>query len=166
LVFKTLPIAFGQMPGGAFFGSLFFILLVFAAWTSAISLIEPAVAYLVENKGQSRVAASVWCGIATWLLGLGTVFSFNLWSGYKLFNKYTFFDIVDFLTSNIMLPVGGLMLAVFAAWLMSEKASRHELAMADGTGYRVWHFLVRYITPIAVVIVFLHVTGVFGWLQK
>ena len=166
LVFKTLPIAFGQMPGGAFFGSLFFILLVFAAWTSAISLIEPAVAYLVENKGMSRVTASVWCGMATWLLGLGTVFSFNLWSGYKLFNKYTFFDIVDFLTSNIMLPVGGLMLAVFAAWLMSEKASRHELAMTDGMGYRVWHFLVRYITPIAVAIVFLHVTGVFSWLQR
>ncbi|MDH5471207.1 MAG: sodium-dependent transporter, partial [Gammaproteobacteria bacterium] len=78
LIFQTLPIAFGHMPYGAFFGMLFFILLVFAAWTSAISLIEPAVAWLVENRGHSRVNASVVAGISTWLFGLLTVFSFNI----------------------------------------------------------------------------------------
>jgi len=158
LVFKSLPLAFGQMPGGMFFGALFFLLLVFAAWTSAISLVEPAVAYLVENRGMNRVKASVWVGSGIWVLGLGTIFSFNIWSEAKVFGM-TFFDVVDFLTANIMLPVGGLLIAVFAGWLMSGKASRGELAI-DGAGYRAWRFLVRYVTPVAVIAVILNVTGI------
>jgi neurotransmitter:Na+ symporter, NSS family len=158
LVFKSLPLAFGQMPGGTFFGALFFLLLVFAAWTSAISLVEPAVAYLVENRGMNRVKASVWVGSGIWLLGLGTIFSFNLWSEAKVFGM-TFFDIVDFLTANIMLPVGGLLIAVFAGWLMSGKACREELVI-DGRGFRSWRFLVRYVTPLAVIAVILNVTGI------
>lgn len=106
LIFLTLPIAFGQMPGGILFGALFFILLTFAAWSSSISLIEPAVAWLVENRDWSRKKASVWAGVATWTLGLGSVFSFNLISDFTLFDK-TFFDLLDYLTANIMLPLGG-----------------------------------------------------------
>ncbi|MGB5716466.1 MAG: sodium-dependent transporter, partial [Gammaproteobacteria bacterium] len=80
LIFQTLPIAFGHMDYGAFFGMLFFVLLVFAAWSSSISLIEPAVAWLVENRGMTRIFASVVAGLTTWLFGLLTVLSFNLWS--------------------------------------------------------------------------------------
>jgi NSS family neurotransmitter:Na+ symporter len=160
LIFKTLPIAFGHMPGGALFGTLFFVLLVFAAWTSAISLVEPAVAWLVENHGFTRVHATVSAGAVIWTIGLGTIFSFSIWSGpeYTLFGK-TFFDLVDFLTANIMLPLGGLLIAVFAAWLMSERSVRDELAMGEGPGYRIWYFLVRYVTPLGVVLVFLNVIG-------
>jgi len=110
LIFQTLPIAFGHMQYGAFFGMLFFILLVFAAWSSSISLIEPAVAWLVENKGMTRVYASIVAGFATWAMGLLTVLSFNLWSDVKLlsmievFEDYTLFDLLDYLTANIMLP--------------------------------------------------------------
>ena len=160
LIFKTLPIAFGHMPGGVFFGVLFFILLVFAAWTSAISLIEPAVAWLVENHGYSRVHAAATGGLVTWLIGLGTVFSFNIWSDYQLFGK-NFFELLDYLTANIMLPLGGLLIAVFAGWLMSESSSRDELQLQDRRGYTIWHFLVRYITPVGVIAVFLNVIGVF-----
>lgn len=159
LIFQTLPLAFGQMPAGTFFGMLFFILLSFAAWSSAISLIEPAVAWLVENRGMGRVPAAVVCGIATWLLGLGTVFSFNIWSEIKLFGK-TFFDLLDFLTANIMLPLGGLFIAIFAAWIMSKESSQDELAMKAPPVYQTWRFLVRYITPVAVVVVFLNAVGV------
>ena len=159
LVFVTLPIAFGQMPGGVFFGALFFILLSFAAWTSAISLIEPAVAWLVENHGMTRVNAAVWSGALTWLVGIGTVFSFNLWSAPLAFGK-TFFDLLDYLTANIMLPLGGLAIAVFAAWLMSKEATLDELEIGDHTGYRLWRFLVRFVTPVAVIVIFLNVTGV------
>lgn len=166
LAFKILPLAFGQMPGGAFFGTLFFILLLFAAWTSSISLIEPAVAYLVENRGMSRVRAAAWSGIVVWLLGLGSIFSFNLWSDAKLFGRLTFFDSVDFLTSNIMLPLGGLLIAVFAGWLMSEKSRRQELAMTSEAAYRLWRLLVRYVTPIAVTALLLHVTGILEWLLR
>lgn len=163
MAFKTLPLAFGQMPGGAFFGALFFLLLLFAAWTSAISLAEPAVAYLVENRGMNRVKASAWVGLVSWFLGLGTVLSFNLWADFKPIAGLTFFEAVDFLTSNLMLPLGGLLIAVFAAWLMSAKSTREELAL-DGAPYRLWRFLVRYVTPIAIGLVLLNVTGLLGLL--
>lgn len=159
LVFVTLPIAFGQMPGGALFGTAFFILLLFAAWTSSISLLEPIVAWLVENKGMSRVMATTWTAAAIWLFGIGSVLSFNAWSGYTLFGK-TFFDLSDYVTSNIMLPLGGLLIAIFAVWRMSAESSRSELDLAEGMPYRSWRFLVRYIAPVAIVLVFLQVTGI------
>lgn len=159
LIFVTLPIAFGQMPGGVLFGTLFFILVVFAAWTSSISLVEPAITWLVENKGLKRGSACFGIGGVAWLLGIGTVLSFNLWSGYTLFGK-TFFDLLDYLTANIMLPLGGLSIALFAGWVMTRHASREELQMDDDLGYRLWRFLIRYITPLGVVAVFLRAIGV------
>jgi len=158
LIFKTLPIAFGQMDAGILIGTLFFVLLVFAAWSSSISLIEPAVAWLVENKGMNRIYASVWIGLATWLVGIGTVLSFNLWDKYKLFGL-TFFDSLDYLTANIMLPLGGLLIAVFGGWLMHTQSSKDELNTTEN-GYKVWGFLVRYITPVAVMVVFLRAIGI------
>ncbi len=159
LIFKTLPIAFGQMPAGTLFGALFFVLLVFAAWSSAISLIEPAVAWLVENHGVSRVYASVWCGLAVWLIGLGTVFSFNAWSGFKVFGM-TIFDMLDYLTSNIMLPLGGLFIAIFSAWIMKKASVREELDMRSSGAFDYWYILVRFVTPIGVVLVFLRAINV------
>ncbi len=166
LIFQTLPIAFGAMPGGTIFGTLFFILLVFAAWTSGISLIEPAVAWLVENKSISRIRASIWVGLSVWFLGLGTVFSFNIWSGddFQIFGK-TFFDILDYLTANIMLPIGGFLIALFAGRFMTRSSSVDEFSMGDGFRYGVWWLLIRYVTPVAVVIVFLNAIGLFDWLS-
>ncbi len=158
LIFQTLPVAFGQMPAGAVFGTLFFILLVFAAWSSAISLIEPAVTWLVENHGMKRLTACLVSGFTTWLLGVGTVFSFNIWSDATLFGK-TFFDLLDYLTANIMLPLGGLFIALFAAWIMKRDAVRDELGFKQSVGFRIWYPLVRYVTPVAVVIVFLNAIG-------
>ncbi len=163
LIFQTLPIAFGHMQGGTLVGVLFFTLLVFAAWTSAISLIEPAVAYLVENKGLTRIYASVWIGALTWFVGLGTVFSFNIWKDKTLtipylFEKQTFFDTLDYLTANIMLPLGGLFIALFAAWVMREQSTKDELATYPVI-YNVWRFLVRFVTPLAVIVVFLKAVG-------
>lgn len=159
LIFQTLPIAFGQMWGGLFFGTLFFVLLVFAAWTSAISLIEPAVAWLVENKNMSRGKASTLAGFVTWLVGIGTVLSFNVASDIKLFDK-TFFDLLDYLTANIMLPLGGLLMAVFATWVLAKKNSVHELELGEGIRYSTWFFLVKYVAPTAVLIVFLNAISV------
>jgi len=162
LIFVTLPIAFGQMPGGMFFGTLFFILLSFAAWSSAISLIEPAVTWLVENKNVSRVKACVVAGIVTWLIGVGTVFSFNIADDIKLFDK-TFFDLLDYLTSNIMLPLGGLAMAVFVAWLMPRIAVSDELQLGNTVAFKLWWVLVRYVAPIAVIIVFLNAIGLISF---
>ncbi|MCG8486231.1 MAG: sodium-dependent transporter [Chromatiales bacterium] len=159
LIFQTLPIAFGAMPGGQLFGTLFFVLLVFAAWSSSISLIEPAVAWLVENREMTRVRASIWIGLTTWVIGLGTVFSFNIWSDVKLFDM-TFFDLLDYLTANIMLPLGGLLIAVFSGWLMKKASSQDEFAMSE-VRYTLWWTLIRYVSPFAVVVVFLHAIGLF-----
>jgi len=165
LIFETLPLAFGHMPGGVFFGTLFFVLLVFAAWSSSISLIEPAVAWLVENKGVKRVKASVIMGIACWLVGVLTVFSFNIWKDFHpidfwVFKNKTFFDVLDYLTANIMLPLGGLAIAVFSVWIMSRESSADELEMKQSSGeYNLWYYMTRYAAPVAVLVVFANLIG-------
>jgi NSS family neurotransmitter:Na+ symporter len=161
LIFNTLPIAFGHMPGGAFFGSLFFLLLTFAAWTSAISLIEPIVAWLVENRGHTRIYAATVTGAAVWFLGIGSVFSFNIWSGegHQIFGK-TFFDILDYLTANIMLPLGGLSIAIFAGWQAKRATCVDELAISAEPAFNLWYTVIRYVSPVAVVLVFLKAIGV------
>ena len=159
LIFVTLPIAFGQMPYGQIFGTGFFVLLLFAAWTSSISLLEPAVAWLVENRGITRARSAAIAGLIAWVLGIGSVLSFNLWRDYRLFDK-TYFNIMEYVTSNIMLPLGGLLIAVFTAWLMSRKAVIEELGLGEGLLFGTWLFVVRYVTPIGVVIIFLHAIGI------
>lgn len=165
LIFTTLPLAFGHMPGGTLFGLLFFILLVFAAWTSAISMIEPAVAWMVEKFSFTRLRSSLVCGLIVWAIGAGTVLSFNLWTRVRLldgtaFEGKSFFDLLDYLTSNIMLPLGGILICLFAAWVMSEPSRRDELRIGHPTGYALWRFLARYIAPLGVVLIFLHVLGI------
>ncbi len=171
LVFITLPIAFGHMGGGTVFGTLFFLLLVFAAWTSAFSLLEPVVAWLVESWRMTRTKAAIGCGIFIWLLGLLSVFSFNILSDFKPlsflsstpFADQTFFDLFDYLTSNIMLPIGGLLIAIFAAWVMQHAARREEMgAEPPDMSYNTWLFLIRYITPIGVALIFLNAIGLFS----
>jgi len=165
LVFISLPIAFGQMPGGLFFGTLFFVLLTFAAWTSAISIIEPAVAFLVENMGLSRRrATSVIVGMA-WALGLLTVMSFGGWgfefefAGAKKTDGI--FDILDIATTNFLLPLGGLAIAIFAGWVMSVNVTADELKLKSNWGYSLWRFIIRFVSPAGVVLFFLHTLGVF-----
>jgi NSS family neurotransmitter:Na+ symporter len=160
LIFETLPVAFGNMTGGIAFGTMFFILLLVAAWTSSISLIEPAVTLLIENYRMTRISASIWCGMVTWALGFGTAFSFNIWSEATLFGM-TYFDNLDYLTSNLMLPLGGIFIALFAGWILSKEITREELAV-NGTSmsYQAWQILIRYIAPIAVLIVLFNAIGV------
>jgi NSS family neurotransmitter:Na+ symporter len=158
LIFQTLPIAFGNMTAGWLFGVMFFVLLVFAALSSSISLIEPAVAWLVENKNMSRVKASVISGIVTWLVGIVVAFSFNIWSDWTILGK-NFFDLLDYLTANLMLPIGGLCIALFSGWVMKREHARDELELF-GVHFDLWHYLVRFVAPAAVFIVFLHVLGI------
>ncbi|MBM7456688.1 NSS family neurotransmitter:Na+ symporter [Oceanisphaera litoralis] len=155
LIFVTLPVAFGQMPGGSFFATLFFVLLLFAAWTSSISMLESLVSYLNE-KGVSRVKAAVGGGLVAWLVGITTVLSLNDWSGFAplgMFERFegkTLFDLYDYLTANIMMPLGALLTAIFVGWKMKPEHSAVEL----GRWHRLWFPVVRYLSPIAVLIVF------------
>lgn len=158
LIFETLPIAFGHMPGGQFFGGIFFLLLVFAAWSSGISLVEPIVAWMVENHGFSRRNATMLTGTIIWLLGLLTVFSFNIGQDWTLFGK-TPFELLDYLTANIMLPLGGLLIALFAGWVMAKTSTADELAMGNRFLYLGWRVLIRFVTPTAIIIVFANLIG-------
>lgn len=159
LIFKTLPLAFGNMTGGWLFGLLFFVVLTIAALTSSIALIEPAVAWLVESKNMKREKACILAGLTAWLLGFGTVFSFNLWSEMTFFGN-TFFLLLDNITSNVLLPIGGLGIAVFSGWVMHRQHSEEELSLPNSRCYDGWKFLVCYVAPVAVFLVFLNAIGV------
>lgn len=163
LIFVTLPIAFGQMPAGTLFGTMFFVLLTFAAWTSAISLIEPAVTWLVENRGMTRTRATGITGLLAWALGILTIMSFSDWAFPFTFagiqKENGIFDIIDILTANIMLPLGGLCMAIFTGWLMSRASTSDELKVKASI-YNFWRFVIRYIAPIGVTVIFLNQLGI------
>ncbi len=161
LIFNTLPIAFGAMPGGQLFGTLFFVLLVFAAWSSAISLVEPAVAWLAENRNMRRAPASFLIGFLAWFLGIGSALSFSVWSGdaYKIFGM-TLFDLKDYLTANIMLPMGGLLIALFIGWAAKQTLAEDELAMKNPLLFNIWWMLIRFVAPVGIVLIFLNAVGV------
>ena len=151
LVFNTLPLAFGQMSGGVFFSTIFFVLLSFAAWTSAIGLMEPAVAWIVEHFHKTRAQATVLVGGIIWVFGFGSVLSFNVLAD-TTFLAGTIFDNVDYLTSNIMLPLGGLLITVFAGWVMCRNSTSDELGNS-GMLFKAWRMLARFIAPIGILIV-------------
>lgn len=154
LMFVTLPLAFGQMAGGQIFGTIFFVLVTFAAITSSISLVEPAVAWLVERANLNRIAAAVSVGGLAWLIGLGSALSFNLWDEVTLLGDLTIFSTMDFVANNIMLPLGGMLIALFAGWFIDQQISRQELSHL-GAAFGIWRFLARFIAPAAVFVVFI-----------
>ncbi|HLS99509.1 MAG: sodium-dependent transporter [Trueperaceae bacterium] len=149
LMFQTLPVIFGNMPGGLFFGALFFVLVTIAAWSSSISLIEPGVAWLIESRGFNRVSANLLLGAVAWVLGIGTVLSFNLWKGHTLGGN-TFFDVIDFATSSVMLPLTGLLIAVFAGWVLSREVAMGAIGDRHPRLLMLWHWLLRYVSPLAI----------------
>jgi len=161
LIFQTLPIALGSMPAGNIFAVLFFVLVGFAAWTSSISLVEPAVAWLVETKSMSRLKASVIMGSIIWLVGVSVILSFNEWSHVKTAFGLGIFDSLDKLTSTVMLPLGGLLMAVFAGYLMEKKHIAEGLGLT-GFSYWFWKIANTVIAPAAVIAVFLNLMG---WLN-
>ncbi|MFN3579791.1 MAG: sodium-dependent transporter [Pseudomonas sp.] len=169
LMFVTLPIAFGNIAFGQVFGLLFFVLIAVAAWSSAISMLEPAVAYWVERSGRSRAFITTLIAALCWLVGLCTVLSFNLLADARLFvsdeggwhlfkwtqeGGKTLFESIDYLTSRILLPLGGLLFALFAGWVLGRDVFRAELALKHPRLFPVVYWLLRYVAPVGVVIVF------------
>ena len=159
LIFQTLTVAFGAMPGGQLFGTLFFILLIFAAWTSSISLIEPMIIWLIEKYSMTRIKAATIASGAAWLLGIGTIISFNIGSEIKLFNM-TIFESLDYLTSNILLPLGGILITIFVGWLVAKKNIDSELKIQSKLLKAIWYFSARILAPLAVILVMLNALGI------
>ncbi|NKF22616.1 sodium-dependent transporter [Solimonas marina] len=163
LIFVTLPVAFAQMPGGAVFGALLFMLLSFAALTATIVMLETIVAFLEEYSTRSRPLLAWLTGLALWLAGMLTVFSFNRWQGVHplrwigLSSDKTFFDVLDYLTSNLMMPLGGLLVALMAGWALSRDVVCRELRLGNGPAFRLWYVSVRYVVPVAVLVIFISI---------
>lgn len=162
LVFQTLPIVFSSLPFGSALSAVFFVLLAFAALTSSISMLETVVAYLLDEKDWSRLRATLLVGGSAFLLGLPSALSFSLWADVKPFFGRNFFDFCDLLVSSYMLPLGGLLVALFAAWAWRADAEKAELAGAAPRPwlFPLWHWLLRYLAPAAVLIILLNQMGI------
>ncbi|WP_049723872.1 sodium-dependent transporter [Gilvimarinus polysaccharolyticus] len=160
LMFISLPIVFGAMPFGTIFGTLFFLLVTLAAWSSAISLLEPAVAYLIQRFRFHRLSANLLIASLAWLLGLGTVMSFNDWSDSTYFLGMNFFNFIDFITASVLLPLGGVLMAIYVGWFMQRRSLRSELRQESRKTFTRWFTIVRYVSPALVLLVFL--IGLYG----
>ena len=154
LIFKTLPVAFAQMTGGHLVSVLFFLLLSVAAITSMVGLVEAITAWMKEHRGFARhkSAVAVLSGIG--LLSLVSVLSYNVLSHVRLFGD-DLHAAFDYVPNQIMLPLGGLLIAIFAGWFVSRASAREELAMRSDALFDAWRFLVRYLASAAVLVIFL-----------
>ena len=156
LIFKTLPTAFVNMPGGAVFGALFFLLLAFAAVTSIIAIIEPIVAYAEDRWHMSRKLGCVVFGVLGWGLGVLSVLSFNRWQDVHLLGMFdvfagkTIFDLIDYFTANVMMPLGAILIALFVGWRMKPEMPEGDLSFYRPVLYKVWLWTVRVIAPAAI----------------
>ena len=156
LIFQTLPTAFADMPGGQIFGALFFVLLAFAAITSSISIIEPIVAYSRDKLGMSRIKGCIVFGTLAWLIGMLSVLSLNIWKGvaplgmFTVFEGMTFFDLIDYFTANLLMPLGGILIALFVGWRLKREHIENELSFGSPVIAQVWLVLVRFIAPVAI----------------
>ncbi len=161
LIFMSLPLAFQQMPFGTAFGVLFFAMVSIAALTSAISMIEATVAYLNEKHGISRIKAAMGSGVVLLVISLLAMLSFNLMSGWTPMGK-NFFDWLDYLTSRWMMPLGGIFTVLLAGYALRSEIMRDELNLPP-LGYALWLFMVRYVCPVLILMVFLHALGWLGF---
>ena len=165
LVFVSIPIALAQMPAGTFFAIVFFALLVFAALTSAISLLEVVTSYLIDEKGWLRHKATVWAGVIIALIGVPSALSGGtalFGDGFAAVFGRNWFDTFDYLATNWMLPLGGLGIALFTAWKVDDAIRRGEFQHGPRLAlfYRGWLLLLKFVVPVGIVLVFLHAIGV------
>ena len=156
LAFIVMPSIFIGMPGGAIVGTLFFVLLAFAALTSSIAGLDPAGAWLMEKYGFRRGTAMALVAATAWVLGLATVLSFNLWSDVhplstvERFRASTIFDLTDYFASNILLPVGALLTSLFVGWRLDHRTIASDFGEHAGMRTALL-VLLRYLCPIAIV---------------
>lgn len=165
LVFQSLPLALDKLPFGYLMLPVIYVLLVIIALLTAIALIEPAIVWLIECHDMSRPRAAIWSGVAVWALGLVTLFSFNVWAfefEYLGIKKYLgAFDIMQIMTSNYMLPLSGLLLALYAGWSVEKTISKELLGIEHALMYRLWYGSIRYVIPLVLLIIIFNVPGLF-----
>ncbi|RBO85872.1 sodium-dependent transporter [Marinomonas aquiplantarum] len=158
LTFVSLPIIFGGLPGGQFFASVFFALLVIAALTSAISMLELFVAWLHEKFYIARLKAALLMGIAVWFIGIAVLLSFNHWDS-KIMFGLNFFELLDELTSLILLPVVAILLSILVAWFIPRTMLQNEMITKQISHFEWWYGTLKYISIPAMMVITLA-----GWI--
>jgi NSS family neurotransmitter:Na+ symporter len=155
LAFVSLPVAFGQIPGGVFVGTMFFALMFFAALTSSIGMMEPPVSWLRESFKLSRRKAAYTAGGIAFVLSLFAALSFSVLGDVRIlgsipvFADKTIFEWFIYIVTQVFMPAGGILVAIFAGWVVKRQFSADELY--DGnetTGYKAWLFIVRFVAPV------------------
>ncbi len=162
LVFVTLPNIFQEMAGGYFFAIVFFVLLGIAALTSSISILEVVVAYMKEELNLTRRKAAIFAAIVITMMGVLCTLSFGRMENVTIFNT-TFFDLMDFTASNVLLPLGGLLIVLFIGWYLGSSRTREEVSNDNKLRVRyfpAYIFLIKFVAPIAIAIVFLYGLGI------
>ena len=157
LIFVTLPMSFAEIPGGGFVGAFFFLLLFFAALTSSISLLESIISHLEETLPYSRARITWVAGALLWLIGLATVFSFSSLKDFAplgfifYFEGKTIFELIDYFGSNVLMPLGGILMALLAGWLLNKKETLAAMNVPDTFQLNTWHTLIKYIVPLILI---------------
>jgi NSS family neurotransmitter:Na+ symporter len=157
LIFQTLPLAFGQMPGGQFFGSIFFVLLITAALSSCLGLAEGVTNWLDEHMEIPRQKGVFLVSGAGWILGIASILGFSVWKdGWEEFgllywipsyDGLDIFDTLDTLAANNLLLIGGALSAIFFGWLVPKALKLDEINVKDGLFFAFWRFMIRFVIP-------------------
>jgi NSS family neurotransmitter:Na+ symporter len=154
LILQTLPLAFTKMPGGQVFAAFFFLFVIFAAWTSSISLLEPFVSWLTERYGIRRAYAALGTALPVWLLGLAVCLSFNEWAGFKVFDRILF-DMLDHFATRILMPLSGLAIAIYVGWVLGTKIVAGEIRLKQ-RAFDLWFNVLRFVVPVGITLVFIY----------
>ena len=162
LVFLTLPKVFQGLPAGEIWAILFFILLTFAALTSAISLLEVPVAYLVEEKKLKRPLATIIATLSITFIGIFNTLSFGPLREVRIFGM-SIFDATDYLCSNLLLPLGGILICIFAGWYLDKAILYSEISNEGKLKiyfFKTYIFILKYIAPVCILMILLNVLGI------
>lgn len=153
LIFETLPLAFGQMPGGQLFGSIFFVLLISAALSSCIGLAEGVVNWIDEHLNIPRKQGILWVSGAAWILGIASILGFSIWKDVRLlefipsYRGKDIFDTFDTLAANNLLLLGGFLVSLFFGWLVPKQLKLEEIGVSEGAFFAFWRFMIRFVIP-------------------
>ena len=162
LIFQTLPLAFGQMPGGQIFGSIFFVLLIAAALSSCLGLAEGVTNYLDEHMNIPRSQGVLWVSGTAWVVGIASILGFSVWrEGWEKlgllywipnYDGLDIFDTLDTLAANNLLLIGGFLSAIFFGWMVPKALKLDEMNVSDGLFFTFWRFMVRFVIPPVLVV--------------
>jgi len=152
LIFQTLPLAFASMPGGYVVAIFFFLLLSVAAVTSMVGLCEPLTAWLSERFQLPRKRAVVLLMLVALMVSIVSVLSYNLWVDVSLFGQ-SLNQLIDFVPNQLLLPIGGLLIALFAGWVVNAKTTHGELQLVSPRLFAGWHNLIRFIVVPAIFLI-------------